>query len=126
MKNISDCFIRNLPEMTGAVINDASFELSNDKLKLLNVTREKVDQYSKVKGKPVKDANILRTLGNEVYYLGKPEDAFKYFTEALEIDEELKDIRGKPIDLNNIGLLYQDWGKPEKALEFYEKALKID
>ena len=126
LKNISDCFIRNLPEMTGAVIKDASFELSNDKLKLLNVTREKVDQYSKVKGKPVKDANILRTLGNEAYYLGKPEDAFNYFNEALKIDEELKDIRKKATELNNIASVYQDWGKPEKALEFYEQALKID
>jgi len=27
--------------------------------------------------------------------------------------------------LNNIGLVYQDWGKPEKALEYYQKALNI-
>lgn len=125
LKNISDCFSRNLSEMTGAIIKDASFELSYDKLKLLNVTREKVDQYSKVKGKPVKDASILRTLGNEAYYLYKPEDAFNYFTEALEIDEELKDKKGKAIDLNNIAGVYEQCGKPEEALEYYNKSLII-
>jgi tetratricopeptide (TPR) repeat protein len=30
-----------------------------------------------------------------------------------------------PTRLNNIGVVYKDWGKPEKALEYYEKALEI-
>ena len=49
----------------------------------------------------------------------------EYYQKALEIDEELKDIRGKAVDLNNIGLVYKQWGKPEKALEYTEKALEI-
>ncbi|VVB88348.1 Tetratricopeptide repeat protein [uncultured archaeon] len=45
---------------------------------------------------------------------------------GLEIDEELKDIRGKAARLNNIGSVYRDLGKPEQALEYYQKALEID
>ncbi|MFZ3168863.1 MAG: tetratricopeptide repeat protein [Candidatus Methanoperedens sp.] len=100
-------------------------EKNKDKLKLIDSVGNKVKEYEKTNGKSIKDANILRALGNEAYYLGKPEDAFKYFTEALKIDEELKDIRGKATDFNNIAGVYQDWGKPEKALEYYNKSLII-
>ncbi|KPQ41746.1 MAG: TPR repeat-containing protein [Candidatus Methanoperedens nitroreducens] len=56
---------------------------------------------------------------------GKPEQALEYFQKALEIDEELKDIRGKATRLNNIGIVYRDWGKPGKALEYFQKSLKL-
>ncbi len=73
----------------------------------------------------VKDAGILRALGIEAYYLGNQDYAFKYFAEALVLDEEFRDIRGKAIDLNNIGRVCQQWGKPEKALEYFQKALRL-
>jgi len=91
----------------------------------MNAAREKVEQYKKSTGKIVKDAGILRALGTEAYYLGNQDDAFKYFSEALGLDEEFRVIKGKAIDLNNIGVVYQQWGKPEKALEFYQKALVL-
>jgi tetratricopeptide (TPR) repeat protein len=49
----------------------------------------------------------------------------EYFLKALEIAEEIKDIRGKATWLNNIGIVYQDWGKTEKALEYFQKSLKL-
>jgi len=55
---------------------------------------------------------------------GKPEQALEYYQQALKIDEELKDIRGKATRLNNIGGVYQDWGKPEQALEYYQQSAK--
>ena len=56
---------------------------------------------------------------------GKYEKALEYFQKALQMDEELKDIRGKATRLNNIGIVYQDRGKPEKALEYFQKSLKL-
>ena len=56
---------------------------------------------------------------------GKSEKALEYFPKALEIDEELMDIRGKATRLNNIAIVYQDGGKPEKALEYFQKSLKL-
>jgi tetratricopeptide (TPR) repeat protein len=126
VKKVSECIAKNVPEVTGAIVKDEALELSKDKLKLLNAIENKVEQYSKASGKIVKDANLLRSIGNEAYSRGNPGTAFKHFSEALSIDEELKDIRGKAIDLNNIGLVYQDWGKPEQALECFQKALEID
>lgn len=125
VKKVSECITKNIPEVTGALIKDAAFELSGDKLKLMNAAREKVEQYEKSTGKIVKDAGILRALGIEAFYLGKQDDAFKYFSEALGLDEEFRDIRGKAIDLNYIGLVYQVWGKPEKALEYVEIVLRL-
>ncbi|MDD5614825.1 MAG: tetratricopeptide repeat protein [Candidatus Methanoperedens sp.] len=125
VKQVSDCITKNIPEVTGALIKDAAFELSGDKLKLMNATREKVELYEKSTGKIVKDAGILRALGKEAFYLGKQDDAFKYFSEAFGLDEEFRDVRGKAIDLNNIGLVYQVWGKTEKALEYFEEVLRL-
>lgn len=125
VKNISDCITKNIPEISGAVTKDVTFELSEDKLKLLDAVSDKVGQYSKFTGKTVKDADILRALGTEAYYMGEPDDAFKYYSEALKIDEEQNNLKEKAIDLNDIGLVYKDLGKPEKALENYNKALAI-
>jgi len=55
----------------------------------------------------------------------KPGKALEYFQKALEIDEELKDIKGKATRLNNIGIVYRDWGKSGKALEYFQKSLKL-
>lgn len=125
VKKISDCIIKNVPEFTGNIEKYKKFELNDDKLKLLNAISDKVGQYSKASGKILKDSNILRAIGSEAYYLGKFDDSFKHLSEALYVDEELKDIRGKATDLNNIGMVYQQWGKLEKALEYYQKALEI-
>src|SRR5659263_413862 len=126
VKKINDCIIKNAPEFTGTIVKDKEFEINDDKLKLLNAISDKVGQYSKSSGKILKDSNILRAIGTEAYYLGKLDDSFKHFSEALSIDEQLKDIRGKSISFNNIGLVYQNWGKLEKALEYYQEALDID
>ena len=43
---------------------------------------------------------------------GKPEQALEYYQKALDIDEELKDIRGKATKLNNMAVFEQP---PEKV-----------
>jgi len=126
VKNISDCIIKNAPEFTGTILKDKEFELNDNKLKLINAISDKVEQYSKAGGKILKDSKILRAIGIEAYYMEKLEDSFKHFSEALSVDEELKDRSGKATDLNNIGMVYKNWGKPEKALEYFQKALEIN
>ena len=125
LKKINDCITKNIPEISGAVTKDATFELSDDKLKLLDAVSDKVGQYSKSTGKTVQDSDILRALGTEAYYLGQQDDALKYFSDALEIDEKQNNLEGKAIDLNNIGGVYQQWGKPVKALEYFQNALAM-
>ncbi len=56
---------------------------------------------------------------------GKPEMALEYFQKALDIDEELKDIRGKATRFNNIGDVYKHSGESDKALEYFQKAHKL-
>lgn len=126
VKQISECIARNVPEVTGALIKDRAFKLSGDKLKLLNVTREKVEQYEKSTGKTVKDAGIMRAQGYEAYYFGRLDSSFNLFSKALSIDEINNDITNKSVDLNNIGYIYQDKGKIKDALYYYQKALEID
>lgn len=83
-------------------MKDKEFDINDEKLKLLNAISDKVEQYSKAEGKILKDSKILRAIGIEAYYMGKLEGAFKHFSEALYVDEQLKDFKGKAIDLNNL------------------------
>ena len=49
--------------------------------------------------------------------IGKIDEALKLFKQALEIDEELGDRKGKTIRLNNIGSILQDRGEWDEALK---------
>ncbi|CAD6494103.1 MAG: Tetratricopeptide repeat protein [Candidatus Argoarchaeum ethanivorans] len=109
----------------GTISKGVEVTLDKDELSLVDAVKEKVEQYKKTKNELLKEPGILITLGNEAYYIGQMDKALEYYKEALEIDEGLKDKRGKATDLNNIGLVYYDWGKPEKALEYYKESLAI-
>ncbi|MCZ7358348.1 MAG: tetratricopeptide repeat protein [Candidatus Methanoperedens sp.] len=91
----------------------------------VSICEMQVEQYSKARGKAVKNASILRALGKEALYLGKLDEAFNYFIEALSVDEEQKDHIGKAIDLNNIGSVYKQWENLGHALAYFKKALEI-
>jgi len=50
---------------------------------------------------------------------------FRYYKEALVIDRRL----GRDniaMRLNNIGMVYKDWGQYDKAIKYFEEALAID
>ncbi len=49
----------------------------------------------------------------------------EYYEKSLAIVRELKDRKGEGRTLNNLGLVYADWGQYEKALEYYEQSLAI-
>jgi len=41
----------------------------------------------------IRDSEMLRKLGNEAYYLSKLNEALDHYKKALEIDEELKNLK---------------------------------
>ncbi len=125
LAKVRKCLETCVPEIVGTISKGVEVTLDKDELSLVDAVKEKVEQYRKTKNELLKDSGILTTLGNDAYYLGQMDNALEYYKQALEIDEELKDKRGKATDLNNIGSLYQDWGKPEKALEYYKESLAI-
>ncbi len=46
-------------------------------------------------------------------------EALNYYNKALQIDQELKDIKGMVRDMNSIGAVYWIWGSLETALEYW-------
>ena len=49
----------------------------------------------------------------------------EYYETSLEIAGKLGDIRNEGATLNNVGLLYANWGQISKAVEYYQKSLEI-
>ncbi len=125
LAKVRKCLETCVPEIMGTINKGVEVTLNKDELSLVDAVKEKAEQYRKTKNELLKDSGILTALGNDAYYLGQIDNALEYYKEALEIDEELKDKRGKATDLNNIGFVYKQWGKPEKALEYYKESLTI-
>ena len=50
----------------------------------------------------------------------------KRYEEALQIAEQLGDLQGKAVRLNNIGLIHKAQGNYPEALKRYEEALQIN
>jgi tetratricopeptide (TPR) repeat protein len=58
--------------------------------------------------------------------LGQIEKAIDYLEQALKVDIEIGDRKGKAIDLGNLGQCYSKLGKIEETVKYYERALKIN
>ena len=56
---------------------------------------------------------------------GYIEEAKEEFETAYNLYQKNDDKKGMSYMLNEIGVIFQNWGKPEQALENYEKALEI-
>lgn len=57
--------------------------------------------------------------------LNKPDDALRYFQQALQIRQRLDDKRGIAVTLNVIAQLEDQSGKSDAALAAYQQSLKI-
>ncbi len=58
--------------------------------------------------------------------IGRPEDALIHLNETLRISRDItKDISAYSTALNNISMIYSDWGEHEKALHYLDQSLKI-
>ena len=71
------------------------------------------------------EATTLTNIGTVYQGIGKPEEALKYFNQALPISHEVGDRGGESRTLNNIGAVYSGIGKPEEALKYFNQALPI-
>jgi tetratricopeptide (TPR) repeat protein len=69
-------------------------------------------------------AESWRTMGVGNYYLNEPKKAIDEFLTALDVFQQLNDLRGESKVYNNIGNLYRD-NDYDSALEFFSKALVI-
>jgi CHAT domain-containing protein len=71
------------------------------------------------------EATTLNNIGTVYLGIGKPEEALKYYNQALPIIREVGDRSGEAVTLSSIGLVYDNIGKPEEALKYYNQALPI-
>jgi tetratricopeptide (TPR) repeat protein len=57
--------------------------------------------------------------------ISQPQEALKYFNQALPILQEVGDRRGEATTLNNIGAVYGSISQPQEALKYYNQALAM-
>jgi tetratricopeptide (TPR) repeat protein len=50
---------------------------------------------------------------------GNPDEARKYFEQALKIQEDIDDKKGMTATLSNLGEMYQNKGFTDKAIECF-------
>ena len=49
----------------------------------------------------------------------------EYYEKSLAIARKIGDVKGEGITLNNLGIVYQDWGQYAKAMEYLREVLEI-
>ncbi|MBI9097547.1 MAG: tetratricopeptide repeat protein [Spirochaetaceae bacterium] len=69
-------------------------------------------------------AIFFSNLGEAYRESGNPEEALDYYTKALQIDIEMKNLRGIQIRKNNIALIDVENGNYEQAIETFKGGLK--
>ncbi len=81
------------------------------------ITQEVGDRYG--------EATTLNNIGVVYNSISQPQEALKYFNQALPIKREVGDRAGEATTLNNIGAVYQGISQPQEALKYYNQALPI-
>lgn len=70
-------------------------------------------------------AGAINNIGFVYGELGNIEKQIEFYKKALNIFEEIEDLKGISGGLNNIGAVFDNQGKVDLALEYYFKSLKI-
>lgn len=73
----------------------------------------------------LKERKLEAIVLNYIGLISQPEEALKYYRQALLITFEINDKAGQAATLHNIGGLYKRLGKLEEALKYYNQALPI-
>jgi CHAT domain-containing protein/Tfp pilus assembly protein PilF len=71
------------------------------------------------------EANTLDNLGETYSSMGRGQEAFNYFNQALAIWRETGEQGGEAQTLNSMGRAYADLGLKQNSLDVYNQALKI-
>ena len=71
------------------------------------------------------EANTLDNLGETFSGMGRSQEAFNYFNQALVIWREVGEQGGEALTLNSMGRAYADLGLKQKSLDVYNQALTI-
>jgi CHAT domain-containing protein/Tfp pilus assembly protein PilF len=71
------------------------------------------------------EANTLDNLGETYSAVGRGQEAFKYFKQAIAIWREVGELGGEALTLNSMGRAYADLGQKQKSLDAYNQALSI-
>jgi len=86
---------------------------------------EKSVDFHKIKGLKRGGRNMLNNLAVYHYRNDNFDKALEYYQQTFELDEQLKDIRGKTARLRYIGLVYSRKENWEQALKHYNESLKL-
>jgi len=73
-------------------------------------------------------ATSLCNIGGSLYELGRQEEAFEYFSQALKIRQTLYGDKPHPdvvLSLYNMGVTLEKLGRQEEALEHYRNVLAM-
>jgi tetratricopeptide (TPR) repeat protein len=67
----------------------------------------------------------LNNIGLAYNSISQPQEALKYYNQALPILRQVGDRRGEATTLNNIGSAYNSISQPQEALKYYNQALAM-
>src|ERR1700678_4194800 len=67
----------------------------------------------------------LNNVGGGYTSLGRPQQALKYYQQALPILREAEDKRVEAITLTNIGGVYASLSRPQQAQDSYQQSLLL-
>ena len=71
------------------------------------------------------EAITLNNIGAVYNSIGQPQEALKYYGQALPIQRDTGSRKGEATTLNNIGAVYQSMSQPQEALRYFNQALPI-
>ncbi len=71
------------------------------------------------------EATTLNNIGVVYNSIAQPQEALKYYNQALPIRREVGDRAREATTLNNIGAVYDSISQPQEALKYYNQALPI-
>ncbi|WP_333068008.1 MULTISPECIES: tetratricopeptide repeat protein [unclassified Microcoleus] len=67
----------------------------------------------------------MNNIGLAYNNISQPQEALKYFNQALPMWREVGDRRGEATTLNNIGAAYDSLSQSQEALKYYNQALPM-
>jgi CHAT domain-containing protein len=71
------------------------------------------------------EATTLNNIGAVYDNISQPQEALKYYNQALPIRRQVGDRSGEAITLSNIAAVYQDTKQPTQAIDNWEQSVKI-